>query len=218
VEMLRLSAQRIKARRDELNRLDLWPWPSFAAGDRISHSLEAAVDSLPTERSLAKAADSARRALLLNSHGHQSMQITAWFSAIWQWGRDHDPIEVQDLPGLFRLAARQAASSMYQPEPGDLWQAADGIALRAHQSVEEGLDLAAVFAMAAAVGAKFLNESRRLSPYLASVAGRDSPALPTVLAFAELLAACASVVDGKESEVPSPLFIAGAGWIPGGRV
>ncbi|HEY4917229.1 MAG TPA: hypothetical protein VIH92_09975, partial [Solirubrobacteraceae bacterium] len=104
-----------------------------------------------------------------------------------------DAITVGDLPVLFRAAAASAHRWERDPPLGDVWHAARNVAERVKSDVHNGQELASVLDAAGGEATEFLNESRRVHPFLASPAGCSLPALPAVIAFAELLEGFASV-------------------------
>lgn len=193
VAMISAGAERINARVDELNRLDVWPVSVGSAGDQISSSLLQSLEKLPPEPALPQLARAAERVFLLSWRGHQSAQIMGWLHGFWVDAAGYDAIAVADLPGLFHAAAASAREWERDPPLGDVWHAASNVAERVESDVGSGLELASVLDAAGGEATEFLNESRRVHPFLASPAGCWLPALPAVIAFAELLEGFASV-------------------------
>jgi dihydroxyacetone kinase-like predicted kinase len=193
VAMISAGAERIYARVDELNRLDVWPVAVSSAGDQISSSLRQSLEHLPLEPALPQLASAAERVFLMNWRGHQSAQIIGWLHGLWVGAADYDAIAVADLPVLFRGAAANARRWEHDPPLGDVWHAARNVAQRVESDVYNGQELASVLDAVGGEATEFLNESRRVHPFLASPAGCRLPALPSVIAFAELLEGFASV-------------------------
>lgn len=137
----------LRTHRDLLNRLNVYPVPDGDTGTNMTATLEAVVDELPGEATLAEVCASIARASLLGARGNSGIILSQLLRGLTD-GLLASPAGACEVANAVRNAARTAVAAVQQPTEGTILTVAAAAAAAAEEAAAQGDGLARVLSCA----------------------------------------------------------------------
>ena len=186
------------AHREHLNRLNVFPVPDADTGTNLGLTVQAAVDALPTDGSMAEVGTAIRRGSLLGARGASGVILSQLLGAFAARIGAASQVSASGFADALREASDAADAAVVHPIEGTILTVARDAA-HAARVATEGASLDVVVAAARDAAAESLQRTPDLLPALRNAGVVDAGAAGFVLFLDALL----HVVAGAPLPIPA---------------
>jgi DAK2 domain fusion protein YloV len=202
-------ADALRAHREELNSLNVFPVPDGDTGTNLLLTQEAVTDALANldGAGLTEVGDAVSRASLMGARGNSGVILSQILRGVMTSLLSEEPADARALALALGHASHEARRAVAEPKPGTVLDVIGAAGLAAQEAATESDDLQVVARAALDAGTQALEETRERNPELRRAGVVDAGGKGILLLFDALV----SVLAGEDLSVEiGPLGPVGA--------